>query len=64
MYIKSYGTLGFRATGARKPGIVIIHKRKKELKIMGIAISRDGRVGYNIKKIEQYQMLREDTGKL
>lgn len=64
MYIKSYGTLGCRATGARKPGIVIIHKRKKELKIMGIAISRDGRDGYNEKKRKEYQMPREDIGKL
>ena len=49
-----------RMIEARKPDIVLLDKRGKELKIIDIAVPGDSRMKEKeIKKIEKHQILRE-----
>ena len=46
---------------ARRPDIVLLYKRSKEVKIIDIALPGDSRVKEKeLEKIEKYQMLREE----
>ena len=48
-----------RMIEARKPGIVLLDKRGKELKMIDITVPGDSRMKEKeIKKIEKHQMLR------
>ena len=50
---------------ARKPDIVLIDKRTKEVKLIDIAIPGDKRVKHKeIEKRENYQMLKEEAPRL
>ena len=46
---------------ARRPDIVLVDKRSKQVKIIDIAVPGDSRVKEKeLEKIEKYQMLREE----
>ena len=50
-----------RVIEARRPDIVLVDKRSKEVKIIDIAVPGDSRVKESeLEKIEKYQMLREE----
>ena len=50
---------------ARRPDIVLVDKRCKEVKIIDIAVPGDSRVKEKeLEKIEKYQMLREEIRRL
>ena len=50
-----------RVIEARRPDIVLVDKRSKEVKIIDIAVPGDSRVKEKeLEKIEKYQMLREE----
>ena len=50
-----------RVIEARRPDIVLVDKRSKEVKIIDIAVPGDSRVKEEeLEKIEKYQMLREE----
>ena len=54
-----------RVVEARRPDIVVVDKEKKDVKIIDIAIPGDNRVkGKEQEKIEKYQPLKEQIGKL
>ena len=50
---------------ARRPNIILVDKQAKVAKIIKIAIPGDARVkDKELEKIEKYQFLREEIGKL
>ena len=50
-----------RVIEARKPDVVLIEKRTKDVKIIDIAITGDKRVmDKEIEKLKKYQMLKEE----
>ena len=50
---------------ARRPNIILVDKQAKVAKIITIAIPGDARVkDKELEKIEKYQFLREEIGKL
>ena len=52
-----------RVIEARRPDIVFVDKKNKEVKIIDIAVPGDSRVKEKeLEKIEKYQMLREEIG--
>ena len=54
-----------RVIEARRPDIVLVDKRCKEVKIIDIAVPGDSRVKEKeLEKIEKYQMLREEIRRL
>ena len=54
-----------RMVEARRPDIVFVNKQAKEAMIIDVAIPGDVRLkDKQLEKIEKYQLLREEIGKL
>ena len=55
-----------RMVEARRPDIVFVDKKKKrEIKILDVAVPSDGRVkDKELEKIEKYQLLKEEVGRI
>ena len=54
-----------RMVEARRPDIVFVDKKEKEVKIIDIAVPGDVRVkDKELEKIEKYQLLREEVGRI
>ena len=50
---------------ARRPDIVFVDKKKREIKILDVAVPGDGRVtDKELEKIEKYQLLKEEVGRI
>ena len=50
---------------ARRPDIIFVDKKKKEIKILDVAVPSDGRVkDKEFEKIEKYQLLKEEVGRM
>ena len=54
-----------RMVEARRPDIIFVDKKKKEIKILDVAVPGDGRVqDKEFEKIEKYQLLKEEVGRM
>ena len=54
-----------RMVEARRPDIVFVDKKKREIKILDVAVPGDGRVkDKELEKIEKYQLLKEEVGRI
>ena len=50
---------------ARRPDIVFVDKKKREIKILDVAVPGDGRVkDKELEKIEKYLLLKEEVGRI
>ena len=50
---------------ARRPDIVFVDKKKREIKILDVAVPGDGRVkDKELEKIEKYQLLKGEVGRI
>ena len=50
---------------ARRPNIVFVDKKKREIKILDVAVPGDGRVkDKELEKIEKYKVLKEEVGRI
>ena len=54
-----------RMVEARQPDIAFVDKKKREIKILDVAVPGDGRVkDKELEKIEKYQLLKEEVGRI
>ena len=54
-----------RMVEARQPDIVFVYKKKREIKILDVAVPGDGRVkDKELEKTEKYQLLKEEVGRI